>query len=287
MDCLTKWNEALVEHYQNADEHYPDRVWCTMMYGSQNYGLATEDSDVDTKSMIIPTLRDVILGKEMVSRDLVLPDGSLDNVKDYRAMFKNYLKGNINFVETLYTDFYLVHPAYMDFFDELRKYRDLIANCQPTKLVHMAGGMARQKFVAMEKPFESKKEVLARYGYDPKQLHHLVRLRIFIYTFKHTMNFKTALDSGKMHSSELLPLKCEPLPLSEARVLANDSMKHIEDMMDRADAQLPDRHLYDEAVQFMDDLAVRMFTTALAVEAMNGKDFRKEWLAFAKKIFVI
>lgn len=287
MTLHEKWMEKLVDHYEYCDQHYPDSVWCTMMYGSQNYGLGTEESDVDTKSMLIPSLRDVVLGKPQVSLDLQLPDQSLSNVKDFRLMFKNYLKGNINFVETLYTEYYLVHPAYTDFFDELRAHRDLIAHSQPLKLLHMACGMAHQKFVAMEKRFESKIPLIEKYGYDPKQLHHLERLRIFIFTFKHTMNFQQALDSGKMHADYLLPLKLEPMPLEEARKLAAQSIAMIDEMVDRAAAQLPEAFCRKEAEEFLDDLTVRMFASAMAVQAMNRKDFRKEWYAFAKKIFVV
>ena len=117
-------NEHLKLHYDECVAHYgKDKVWATMLYGSQNYGLDTPDSDIDTKTLLIPSPRDVILGTKMVSTDLQISDGGLSNVKDYRAMFQNYLKGNINFVETLFTEYARVNLPLGMWFIELRRER--------------------------------------------------------------------------------------------------------------------------------------------------------------------
>lgn len=287
MTLYESWMGKLEQHYEHCEAQYPGRVWATMLYGSQNYGLANEASDVDSKTMILPTLREVVLGAEQVSRESTLPDGSITTIKDFRGMFKNYLKGNINFVETLYTEYYLVNPAYGDFMDELREHRDLIANSQPIKLLHMAAGMARQKFTAMEKPFESKLPLIEKYGYDPKQLHHLDRLRLFIRTYKYTLDFEAALNSARTYHDDLMQLKTDPLPLEEARKMRDETMAHINQMVERANHQLPAEQNRKEAEDYLDDLVVRMFSTALAVQSINHPDFRKNFYTFAKKIFVI
>jgi predicted nucleotidyltransferase len=55
--------EALQQHKQVVlDAGYAeDQIIGVFLYGSQNYGLATEDSDVDTKVVIIPTLENLII----------------------------------------------------------------------------------------------------------------------------------------------------------------------------------------------------------------------------------
>ena len=57
--------EALQQHKQVVlDAGYAeDQIIGVFLYGSQNYGLATENSDVDTKVIIIPTLEDLCLKK--------------------------------------------------------------------------------------------------------------------------------------------------------------------------------------------------------------------------------
>lgn len=251
---------SVYTHYKECKSQYGEsNMFVTMLYGSQNYNLDTPNSDVDTKTMIFPSINDVILGRKMVSTDKVMPDGSLSNVKDYRAMFGNYLKGNINFVETLFTDFYVVTPKYMGFFDRLLSQRDLIANCQPLKLVHMAAGMANQKYVAMEKPFESKKEVLERYGYDFKQLLHLARLDIFIKKYCNTGDFGACLVPCDKDREWLKGLKTNPISLSDARQLKEETMNKINATLKWADSNLPLDKNKKEAQEFLDNLAVDLF----------------------------
>lgn len=245
------------------------KVWATMLYGSQNYGLDSPESDVDTKTMLLPSLHMLISDSKRISTEVVMRDGSLDNCKDLREMFGNYLKGNINFVETLFTDYY-VCDLYQNFFEELRGHRDLIANAQPRKLVHMACGMARQKYVAFDKPFEGKKGVLAKYGYDPKQLHHLVRLFYFMEKFSECLDFETALnccrkERDSLRHDWLMNLKLNPLPLDKAKDLKESFMAKCEKLTDDAE-KLPEDLSYAAAKDVLDDLAQRLITVHLREE---------------------
>lgn len=256
--------EHLKLHYDECVAHYgKDKIWATMLYGSQNYGLDTPDSDIDTKTLLIPSPRDVILGTKMVSTDLQISDGGLSNVKDYRAMFQNYLKGNINFVETLFTKYARVNLPLGMWFIELRRERDLIANCQPRKLVHMAAGMANQKYVAFEKSFESKKEVLRRYHYDPKQLVHLCRLKYFINDYCLNEDFGHALIPCKEAFEFLYDLKTNPLPYERAVALKEKTMEQIDNAIVWADSHLPEDNGYEKAKKFLDDLSVDIFYASL------------------------
>lgn len=256
-----KLDSAVATHYRECEKKYGEgNVWVTMLYGSQNYGLDTPDSDVDTKTMLLPPVRDVVLSKQMVSTDLVMPDGALSNTKDFRAMFQNYLKGNINFMETLYTRWFTCNEKFYPFYEELRRHRDLVANSQPRRLAHMAAGMANQKYAAFERPFESKREVLAKYGYDPKQLHHLARLRVFLREYNQTMDFEWALTPPSKDFNWLLGLKTEPLPYSDAKALKERLMTEVNSEVAYADEHLPEEHNRQEAQDFMDGLAVCLFT---------------------------
>ena len=247
-------------HTEEVSEKYGgENLWCVMLYGSQNYGLDTPDSDVDTKTMVIPAFRDVVLGKKMLSTDMMVSDGSLSNVKDYRAMFQNYLKGNVNFVETLYTEHYKVNLTYAKFFYDLRDHAALIANARPRKLMHMAAGMAQQKYVAFSKPFASKAAVLDKYGYDPKQLHHLVRLDKFMSTYLRTCDFKHALTPDAEDMGYLLSLKTEPLPFEEAVRLRNYTMENVNHLVQVSDEELPEDNGFKVASEYLDNLAVELF----------------------------
>lgn len=259
-----KINNHLNLHYKECCDHYgEENVWAVMVYGSQNYKLDTPESDLDTKTLLIPSFKDVVLGAKMVSTDIQISDGGLSNVKDYRAMFQNYLKGNINFVETLFTPWLRLNINYYHEFKKLRSQRNLIANARPQKLMHMAVGMANQKYAAFEHPFESKKEVLAQYGYDPKQLHHLCRLKYFMQDYCEFRDFGKALKPEKEIAERLCSLKTDPIPYSAAVRLKEETMKEINEQLKWADEHLPENNSYEEAKEFLDELAVEVFYKTL------------------------
>ncbi len=45
------------------------------LYGSQNYELDYEGSDVDSKAIVLPTLEDIILNKPATSKTLSMSNG--------------------------------------------------------------------------------------------------------------------------------------------------------------------------------------------------------------------
>lgn len=261
------------EHVELVANHYTNHaVFYCGLYGSQNYGLNTADSDVDTKCMVLPPFRDVVLGRKMVSTDLADSYGALCNVKDVRAMFDNFFKGNINFVEVLYTDYFSVGVDYLAEAKELRDHRDMVANRDPLRLMEMAAGMARQKYMAFDKPFESKKEVLEKYGYDPKQLHHLARLYYFMNDYMLFNDFAFALGPGMATGDYLMSLKTDPKPYDDARTLREEYMELVDGVLEKARQTFGTAAERDLAAKrsvevraFLDDLAYRLLCKAYDV----------------------
>lgn len=258
-----KWATAVDDHYAVVSEkvdHVGYTPWVTMLYGSQNYGLATPESDVDTKSMAIPSLTVLARAGRPLSTEYTMSDGSLDNCKDLREMFRNYLKGNINFVETLYTKHWSCNTNYLGHWSRLRSYRDLIANARPVKLMHMTQGMAKQKYAAFDHPFAGKAEVLAKYGYDPKQLHHQYRLLWFVETYLNSCNFEQALlcchpQVNKTLYNRLMMLKEEPLNYPEAAKLREEFDQRIQELVATAPSKLPEDNGYSRAEAVLQRLA--------------------------------
>ena len=100
------------EHYDFVCEQYnEDQILGVFLYGSQNYNLHTELSDVDTKAIYIPTLAELAFEKP-ISKELHLPNGEHCEVKDIREIIKNFKKQNINFIELLYTDYCILNDKY-------------------------------------------------------------------------------------------------------------------------------------------------------------------------------
>lgn len=265
---MPNWLNKVKEHFNQASVTYgADNVWATMLYGSQNYNMATETSDVDVKTMLFPTVRATVLGEKTVSTDLVHPDGSLNGVKDYRDTFALYLRGNVRFLETLYSDYQVVNPKYQIFFDQLMENRELVANSVPRKLMHSAAGMAEQKFKALDHPFPSKVDVLSKYGYDPKQLHHLVRLFYFMFTFAKTLSYERSLRPDDTIREMLLRVKTNPMPKKDAFEVAEFHRNRIKELVEKCDAgELPEDNNHAAAEDFLNSLALDLFKFRYRIE---------------------
>lgn len=150
------------------------------LYGSQNYLLHYEDSDIDTKAIILPKFNDFILSHEPFSITITLDNGDLCDVKDIRKMFECYKKQNINFIETLFTKYMVINPEYEDLFAPMLENNEAIARLNNYAAVNCITGMAFEKYAALKRPYPSIKDKIDLYHYDPKQAHHIMRLEEFL-----------------------------------------------------------------------------------------------------------
>lgn len=99
------------------------------LYGSQNYDLATAESDVDVKVAFLPSTRDLLLSGKRQAMTLT-KNGSTDNTvlaKDLRDVFNEFYKQNLNFLEVLATPYFVVEPPYAEMMNELRKRSNEVA----------------------------------------------------------------------------------------------------------------------------------------------------------------
>lgn len=70
-----------------------------LLYGSQNYNLDHEDSDFDFQVVVMPTKRNLIMGKR-ISKTYQRPHGQLV-VKDILSFAETIDKGNHSFIEAI------------------------------------------------------------------------------------------------------------------------------------------------------------------------------------------
>ena len=173
----------LYEHWEDAVKLYPkERIVALVLQGSQNYGLDDAESDVDTKLLLVPTLDEIIFNKKPVSTTHVRENDEHIDAKDIRLYWQCFRKGNPNFVEVLFTDYYIVNPMYADLWEEMCSKRELVARVNPLIAAKAMMGMVQEKFHAMEHRYPSRAEIVDKFGYDPKQLQHLIRMSWFLDT---------------------------------------------------------------------------------------------------------
>ena len=177
----TELRARVMEHWEKAKELYPEnRIVCLCLQGSQNYYLDDEESDVDTKLLLVPTHNEIILNKKPISTTHILENGEHIDAKDIRLYWQCFKKGNPNFVEILFSRVSYVNPMYADYFRLIQIHAEDIARVNPLASAKAMYGMCMEKFHALEHRYPSRVEIIDKFGYDPKQLQHLIRMTVFL-----------------------------------------------------------------------------------------------------------
>lgn len=216
------------EHYNDALTQYPEeRIVGVFYQGSGNYGLDYDGSDVDTKCVIVPTIQQLV-NEEKTSKTYVRSNEEHIDFKDIRVMLETFRKSNLNFLEILYTEYYIINPMYKSEWNKLIQARDSIVNMNLPSLIKSMKGIASEKFHALEHRYPSRIEWLDKFGYDPKQLHHLFRIREFMYRWINGESFKHCLVSTE--PKWLVDVKKGKYNLEDARRYGKVTMDFIEDM---------------------------------------------------------
>lgn len=145
------------------------------LYGSQNYNLHYSGSDIDTKAIVLPTFDSFVNNKKAFSHTKVLESTEHVDIKDIRVMFECFKKQNINFLEILFTKYKVINPKYQELFQPILDNRESIARFNNYAGLKCIVGMIKEKRKALTHPYPSIKDKIDKYGYDPKQLHHIIR----------------------------------------------------------------------------------------------------------------
>ena len=248
-------NTALrfADHAQEANKVNPCITIYVAMQGSQNYGLDYAESDVDTKAITVPTLRQIVKNTKPMSYTYVRDNNEHIDFKDIRLMFDCFRKQNINFIEILFTDYFWIQPYYSAELQELRKNAEDIARMDPYAAVKCMKGMAYEKFHALEHPYPAKAAIIAEHGYDGKQLSHLRRLEEFLTKYIAGESYSKCLKSD--NREELILLKQHYLPLNEARALAEETVQKVAVIADEF-CNFADRETFknQKTFQLLEDL---------------------------------
>ncbi|WP_291567092.1 MULTISPECIES: hypothetical protein [unclassified Clostridium] len=233
MDKYSRIMNRLQENYNVVVEMGYEIVGI-FLQGSQNYQLDYEGSDIDCKAIILPKFNDFVLNNKMVSTTHVLENNEHIDLKDIRLMFDCFKKQNINFIEILFTKYKIINPKYAALFQELLDNNEMIARYNNYASVNCISGMSLEKYKALEHPYPATIEKIKKFGYDPKQLHHIIRLNEFIQRYISGESYKDCLISK--NTDYLIAVKKGIHSLEEARkiakMLSEETVKIKNDYMD-------------------------------------------------------
>ena len=232
--------KQLNRHYEEAKLRYPeDRIIGVFIQGSQNYGLDYPGSDIDTKCILTPTWEDICFNRKPVSTTLVLDNEEHLDAKDVRLYFECFKKQNLNFLEILFTKYKILNPIYQEQWTRLVDANEKIAQNNPFRAVKTMKGIAMEKYHALKHPYPSKLDILARFSYDPKQLHHLLRVEEYIKRYINGEPYADCLMTE--YSVYLKSVKEGMYSLEQAEEIAAASLQTTTDLADEFCAIHPDQ----------------------------------------------
>ncbi len=213
--------KRLWEHLNKVLSKYNYDWFAIALQGSQNYGLDTEESDIDSKLLIIPSLQDLALNERPVSYTYIMDNDEHCDVKDVREYFKLFKKQNINFLEILVTDYYIVNTKYEQEWEMLRSAAEKIGRYDIERTVRACIGMMQEKYDHLAHPFPSRIEHINRYGYDPKQLIHILRIQSFLNKYiDKQLSYKQCIDESNNEALQFYKRNPEYLFKAQAEKIA-------------------------------------------------------------------
>ncbi len=182
-----------LSNYKKALEDKGYKVIYIGLYGSQNYNVDDELSDIDAKAIILPSLHDIIFRK-VTSKTIDCENGSID-VKDLITFYDVIKKGNFSYVESIDTEYSIGDEYIKDLFKQFRP-----------NLKSILGAMY-EKRKALTHKYPSKKEEFEKWGFDPKQYHHIVRLLDLLEYNNQNNTNKSYLEYDEVISQQMINIK--------------------------------------------------------------------------------
>ena len=263
-------NLEVKKHYIESLNHFDaNHIVGIFLQGSQNYGLDVEGSDIDTKLIITPTFDEIVKAANPVSTTYIRDNEEHIDFKDVRLYIKTFLKQNPNFLEILFTPYLLLNKLYADLWQELIDNREAIARYDCYANVKALRGVAMEKYHSMEHRYPSKADIMDKYGYDPKQLHHLLRIEDFMKRYVKGESYEECLipSNPALLSSIKAGLYGGDMlyTLEEARQVANAAMCNIDTLYNDIDTKkLPP--INTEVSDLLFDVQTRIIERSIITE---------------------
>ncbi len=267
-----KWiMERVLEHLQEAETLVPTKHIVGIFYqGSGNYGLDYEGSDVDTKCIVTPTFKDIALARKPMSTTHVRANDEHTDMKDIRLYVQTFRKQNLNFLEILYTPYCWFPNEYFHYeWKRLVDHREEITHYDPVRSVKSMMGIASEKFYAMEHHYPARMAWIEKYGYDPKQLHHLLRVSEYLDRYLAGEEYGECLVTKQ--AEYLKEVKLGKHPLEEAREIANRVYADIHEKCDKFVEKYKDDPVDHAVDELLDDVAYKIMEESVQRDLWDAK----------------
>ena len=216
-----QWVHALYSQIDTVAERLEipyERIVFISLYGSQNYNLATVNSDVDSECFIFPSCDDIIFARQLPSMKIHNEYGDI-YVKDIRLMFEELRKCSPNMLEVLASKYILIN----------KKYSDQINGC--LLCVNDFAKLSTYKLLkGLEGLFHRYAEKFTKAETTPKDIVNILRVSKMIEKIINEENFCETLIPDNYE--ELLKIKNGEIEYNDEEILKNHIIKTYQKLLD-------------------------------------------------------
>jgi hypothetical protein len=213
----------------------------------------------------VPTFQDIALNKKPISTTHVRANDEHIDLKDIRLYVQTFQKQNLNFLEILWTDYFVVSPLYAEQWNRLVSAREQIARMNPYRAVKSMKGVALEKYHAMEHPYTTKLDLIEKYGFDGKQVHHLIRVDDYLTRYIAGESYESCMKPSTHLVDRMLAYKRHEIPLEVAREEAKAVLAHVEQVADEFCAKTSDKEDL-EMHELLQDVSYNIMKIAIQKE---------------------
>lgn len=221
------------------------------LYGSQNYNLDDKESDIDAKAIILPSLHDIIFRK-VTSTTIECNEGNID-VKDLITYYDVIKKGNFSFIEAIDTDYWM-GDVYI---------KRLLSRFRPNRKSIL--GAMYEKRKALTHQYPSKTAEFEKWGCDPKQYHHIIRLSDLL-SFRDNPSY---FAYPECYAQEMIDIKRNKNNLTKEYM-----EEHSDKIIEKAKKLIPED--YEYIYENIDNEICEYIEYEIKKELINSNELAKE-----------
>lgn len=234
--------ELLVKQAMNEVYKQVEDMGYTLVYlavqGSTNYDLDVYNdeyqSDVDMKAFVLPSFKDLYYN-EKVSKTYKTKYGQVE-VKDVRCLPELLGKMNPSYVELLFTPYFCTNKDSEDFVSKLRELKHRLMQDRFALFVKSLVGTVYTKRDGLFHNREGVKEQFEKFGYDPKELHHALRLSSMLQDLLYNENkfdnlFRVKDEKLKQYLSDVKVYGVESPEVAEKEM--SNAVATVEELQDK------------------------------------------------------
>lgn len=261
--------DRVKEHFEEAKTLVdPEHIVGIFYQGSGNYGLDYEGSDVDTKCIVTPTFKDIALARKPVSTTHIRANTEHIDLKDIRLYIQTFRKQNLNFLEILFTPYFIINPQFVSQWNRLLDHREEITHYDPVRSVKSMMGIASEKYFAMEHHYPARMEWIEKYGYDPKQLCHLLRVSEYLQRYLEGENYGNCLLTKQPEYLKAVKLGLHSL--EEAREIATEEYDKVHTICDKFIEKHKNDPVSKEVDELLDDVAYEIMRESVERDLLDA-----------------